>query len=508
MRVGLFTKYLCFICLILFGVSASGQDNLKKKEHEPVWYISIGGGSSKLEPEGDSAGFYAEGNNSTGSKFTFGQKFKSRLAWEFSYLDAGIAELDNYNPAIQATNPDESIEYKISSLFFHYYFMDDSSRFNTFVKAGASSIATSASDSRIIVNEEASAKLVFGLGADMRIGRKGYLRLEFDSYSKDASYTGISLGLRLGGKSYKRTVKQKVEKALPVVIEYPLYEPEEQVLVLEQDQNTITEVANELQKVSEELLQASTKQGDRQQSVRMARQARTLVKASERIAVVEESIFYTSNAEPGSIDPDNFRNEAGQQLLATPAEQSVELGKARSEIGSVERAVGNMPSAKQRLRRVLGRIAVVEESLLFVPPWEEEAAAVLCNDFKVEQKKIQFRSNATLLTDNAKKVLVEIAAKMNRNPRVIMEIHAHTDSWGTYAYNQVLSEKRAAAAVEFLVKQGVSRARLVARGYGELVPLAANNDLKGRMINRRVEFVIKNPNICQVAESHAFPSGT
>ncbi|PIE42360.1 MAG: cell envelope biogenesis protein OmpA [Gammaproteobacteria bacterium] len=63
----------------------------------------------------------------------------------------------------------------------------------------------------------------------------------------------------------------------------------------------------------------------------------------------------------------------------------------------------------------------------------------------------------------------------------------HTDSKGTVAYNQGLSERRAASVANYLVQQGVPAELISARGEGELQPVATNKTAEGRQQNRRVE---------------------
>ena len=73
------------------------------------------------------------------------------------------------------------------------------------------------------------------------------------------------------------------------------------------------------------------------------------------------------------------------------------------------------------------------------------------------------------------------------NPLVTAEIYGHTDSTGPIKYNQKLSEKRAQAVINYLVKNGVAPDRLTARGFGESQPTASNKTKAGRQKNRRVE---------------------
>jgi outer membrane protein OmpA-like peptidoglycan-associated protein len=69
-------------------------------------------------------------------------------------------------------------------------------------------------------------------------------------------------------------------------------------------------------------------------------------------------------------------------------------------------------------------------------------------------------------------------------------IEGHTDSIGTAAYNQELSQRRAEALRDALIKRGIASNRIVAKGYGESYPVASNETEAGRQQNRRVEIVI------------------
>ena len=72
-------------------------------------------------------------------------------------------------------------------------------------------------------------------------------------------------------------------------------------------------------------------------------------------------------------------------------------------------------------------------------------------------------------------------------PDVKVSIDGHTDSVGTDAYNQSLSERRANAVREYLVKAGVPASQLSTHGYGESKPAYSNADAEGRAGNRRTE---------------------
>jgi outer membrane protein OmpA-like peptidoglycan-associated protein len=109
---------------------------------------------------------------------------------------------------------------------------------------------------------------------------------------------------------------------------------------------------------------------------------------------------------------------------------------------------------------------------------------------KIVLNNIFFEFGKANLLSQSKVELDKVFKFLEKNPTVRVEIGGHTDDVGDDASNQALSEKRAAAVVEHLVKLGVDAARLESKGYGEKMPLATNATETGRAINRRTEFKI------------------
>lgn len=101
-----------------------------------------------------------------------------------------------------------------------------------------------------------------------------------------------------------------------------------------------------------------------------------------------------------------------------------------------------------------------------------------------------FPYDSDVLTSAAQQNLATLAGSLDRYPHTDIVIVGHTDSNGSDSYNMRLSERRAAAAVSYLVGRGVSRARLRGAGRGETEPVASNDSDAGRQRNRRVEVAI------------------
>jgi outer membrane protein OmpA-like peptidoglycan-associated protein len=103
----------------------------------------------------------------------------------------------------------------------------------------------------------------------------------------------------------------------------------------------------------------------------------------------------------------------------------------------------------------------------------------LLYDFDSEKVKSTARAN-----------LRELAKSLDKYPNSDILILGHTDSVGTERYNKDLSVRRADAAAEYLISQGVSRSRVGTGGLGEEEPVASNATEAGRRQNRRVEVAI------------------
>jgi outer membrane protein OmpA-like peptidoglycan-associated protein len=101
-----------------------------------------------------------------------------------------------------------------------------------------------------------------------------------------------------------------------------------------------------------------------------------------------------------------------------------------------------------------------------------------------------FDFNKSNLTPAGKEKVADAAKIMKDNPSIHVEVGGHTDSIGSDAYNQKLSERRARTVADELQHDGISASRLTVRGYGERKPIADNKTEAGRARNRRVELVV------------------
>ncbi len=110
----------------------------------------------------------------------------------------------------------------------------------------------------------------------------------------------------------------------------------------------------------------------------------------------------------------------------------------------------------------------------------------------VLKEKIYFAFAKAVIQPRSFPLLDEIAQALRDHPTFVIRIEGHTDSVGSAASNLKLSQARANAVRDYLIRKGIEPARLKAVGYGEERPIDDNATEAGRAVNRRVEFHIES----------------
>ena len=105
-------------------------------------------------------------------------------------------------------------------------------------------------------------------------------------------------------------------------------------------------------------------------------------------------------------------------------------------------------------------------------------------------KNIFFDYDKYTLRPESQVELNRLKELLDDNATLKVEISGHTDNVGPDSYNQKLSENRAQAVVNYLMKNGISGSRMTFKGYGETMPIATNKTDEGRQLNRRTEFKV------------------
>jgi outer membrane protein OmpA-like peptidoglycan-associated protein len=103
---------------------------------------------------------------------------------------------------------------------------------------------------------------------------------------------------------------------------------------------------------------------------------------------------------------------------------------------------------------------------------------------------VVFETGRAELKPGAEQRLAPLVRYLNANPNVRVRIDGHADAQGSAAYNQRLSQARAAAVRAQIASAGIDPARIQAFGHGEATPVASNDTAAGRQQNRRVEVTL------------------
>lgn len=103
---------------------------------------------------------------------------------------------------------------------------------------------------------------------------------------------------------------------------------------------------------------------------------------------------------------------------------------------------------------------------------------------------VTFDVGSSTLKPEFRATLDKVAESLIQYPNSLIDVYGHTDSTGSDAFNQTLSESRARTVANYLISKGVPAARVRSQGFGETMPVATNDTADGRAKNRRVEIKI------------------
>ena len=143
-------------------------------------------------------------------------------------------------------------------------------------------------------------------------------------------------------------------------------------------------------------------------------------------------------------------------------------------------------ASQQQARAAEARAALLETEL------RDLAAIKTDRGMVVTLSDVLFDTGSATLRPGGQRVVARLAEFLREYPERTLAIEGFTDSVGNDSYNQVLSERRAAAVRLALMDAGIAASRIDVRGYGEQYPVASNDTPEGRQRNRRVEVVISD----------------
>ncbi len=217
--------------------------------------------------------------------------------------------------------------------------------------------------------------------------------------------------------------------------------------------------------------------------------------AKQDLAVAESAAMHHNDAEvsqPAYLAAQTAR--LAQMRAATKADDAkvadgqherdrIQLAARTNEVNT---AVQQRDQANEQSARLQAEI----EKLKATPT--SRGLVLTLGDVLFDTGKAQLNPGAAFKLD-------QLAQFLNEHPDRRVQIDGFTDSVGSEAYNQDLSQRRADAVKAALLSRGVSPSRISTEGYGKAFPVASNNESGGRQLNRRVEVVIGNTDNVPIA---------
>lgn len=186
--------------------------------------------------------------------------------------------------------------------------------------------------------------------------------------------------------------------------------------------------------------------------------------------------------------------EAQRQKVTLQArEQEADAARAQAEVAKQQAQAARQDADAQRQQAQMAAEAAQREAAELSAQLRDLQAKQTDRGLVLTLGDVLFDTGQATLKPGAESTMERLSTFLEKSPDRSVTIEGHTDSTGSDAFNQSLSESRANAVKASLVGKGVPAQRIVAVGKGEVVPVASNDSAGGRQQNRRVEIIISNP---------------
>jgi outer membrane protein OmpA-like peptidoglycan-associated protein len=213
---------------------------------------------------------------------------------------------------------------------------------------------------------------------------------------------------------------------------------------------------------------------EKQQKAEAEAQASATAEAQAK-AQAEEDARRRTQAEADRAAAEKAQAEAQQQQAQADAARAAAQAEQQKAEAAAAEAIRQKEEQRQRLLNQLNQVLETKDTP---------------RGLVVSMPDVLFDTASYTLKPAARERLARISGIVLAYPDLRLEIEGHTDSVGSEAYNQTLSDKRAGSVRDYLVNNGVSINNVIARGLGMGNPVADNSTAAGRKLNRRVEMIV------------------
>jgi outer membrane protein OmpA-like peptidoglycan-associated protein len=166
------------------------------------------------------------------------------------------------------------------------------------------------------------------------------------------------------------------------------------------------------------------------------------------------------------------------------AQQQAQAAQHQADLAQQQAKAAQDAAAKSEAEKQALRAALLDQFNRVLPTTDTPRG------LQVNMADVLFAFGKYELQPSAREALAKFSGIVLAHPGLHLSVEGYTDSVGSDAFNQTLSEQRANAVRDYLVQQGLDPTSITATGFGKSNPVASNDTATGRQQNRRVEIII------------------
>jgi outer membrane protein OmpA-like peptidoglycan-associated protein len=250
------------------------------------------------------------------------------------------------------------------------------------------------------------------------------------------------------------------------------------------DRKPLIAVAREAVQTAEDAREIAVKKIDEERQANDLQassdaQARSQAQAADAMRLKEQaqSDAARAQADAAKAQADMATNQTASAAAISAAQADAEQARIAAQAAQQGEHQANSDKAAMR--------AQLSAQLNTILETRDSARGLI-----VSMSDVLFDTGRYTLKPGAREKLAKVAGILLAYPGLNIEIDGYTDNVGGDAMNQTLSENRAGAVLSYLVEEGVTTNSVSAKGYGNTLPVASNDNAAGRQENRRVELVV------------------
>jgi outer membrane protein OmpA-like peptidoglycan-associated protein len=218
-------------------------------------------------------------------------------------------------------------------------------------------------------------------------------------------------------------------------------------------------------------------QADRAQAESDTANARDAKAQAEADAAKARNDASDAQAATAKANADNAANQASSATALSAAQADAEQSRQAAQQAQANAQQADADKAAMRTK--------LSEQLNSILQTRDSARGLI-----VSMSDVLFDTGKYSLKPGAREKLAKVAGILLAYPGLSIEVGGYTDNVGGDAMNQTLSENRAGSVRDYLVQEGVSTSSVSAKGFGNTLPVATNDNSAGRQQNRRVELLV------------------